>query len=42
MLVRHDDGLNQGGSRRSGEELSDSGYVLKEELAGFADELVVK
>ena len=39
---RKDDGLNQCGSRRSREELSDSGYILKEEGTGFADGLVVQ
>lgn len=39
---RKDDGLNQCGSRRSRGELSDSGYILKEEGTGFADGLAVQ
>lgn len=42
VQVRNADGLNQHSSRRGGEELSDSGYILKEELTGFADGFFVK
>ena len=40
VQARKNDGLNQCGSRRN-RELSDSGYILKEEVTGFPDGLVV-
>lgn len=42
VQVRNDDGLNQCSSRRSEKELSDPGYILKEELTEFADGLVAQ
>lgn len=40
VQARKNDGLNQRGSNRN-RELSDSGYILKEEVTGFPDGLVV-
>lgn len=42
VQVRNDDGCNQCSSRRSGNELSDPGSILKEELTKFADVLVAQ
>ena len=40
VQARKNDGLNQRGSSRN-RDLSDSGYILKEEVTGFPDGLVV-
>ena len=39
VQARKNDGLNQCSSRKN-RELSDSGYILKKEVTGFADGLV--